>query len=338
MSETPTLTEFISQELNPHLKETVFLLGNGINNYCKTTSSWKTLLTELAETYLGTGQHDYDKILSDDSVSYPEFFDLVQVSCDTSEETFDYKLIKKGIKEGFSKWEPQKAHKLWANKMIALNRPILTTNYDYLLEFSNEEIRNFMRTRQYNKQFFRPLHINKPKKGRPKGFTPFYPWHSYYSNQQIINPNKQFAIWHIHGFCDYSSSIRLGLSDYMGAVGKARQWLLKSTGNPSNKRDELQKWVGKNSWLDVFLNNNIAIIGLSLEVQESFLRWLLIEREKLYKKHPDLRKKTWFIHNKNDKMKDGKKLFFKKLNIQVISAASYKQIYEGIPKKLKLEN
>jgi hypothetical protein len=331
-----TLTEFINKELNPNIKESIFLMGNGINNHCQTTSSWKDLLTALAETYIGTGQHDYDKILKDNSVSYPEFFDLIQVSCDASDETFDYRTIKNGIKEGFEKWKSQNAHKLWTDKMIELGRPLLTTNYDYLLEYSNDDIKDFMRSRQYNKQFFRPLHINKTKKGRPKGFTPFYPWHSYYSNQQISNASKEFAIWHIHGFCEYTSSIRLGLSDYMGAVGKARRWLLKSTGNPSNKRSELKKWVGNNSWLDIFINNNVAIVGLSLEVQESFLRWLLIEREKLYKKHPDIRKKTWFIHNKNDRMKAGKKLFFEKLNIEVIEATSYKQIYEGIPKKLKL--
>ncbi|WP_317898927.1 SIR2 family protein [Aurantibacillus circumpalustris] len=332
------LSQFIRNELNPNLNETAFILGNGINNHCKTTSSWKNLLTDLAEEYIGA-DNDYEKILNDNSVSYPEFFDLIQISSNTRDETFDYKSIKKGIRQGFEKWTAQKVHSLWADTLIKLDRPLLTTNYDFLLEESSSSIESFMKSRQYNKKFFRPLRFKKiNSKSKRAGFTPFYPWHSYYSHKEIANAKNEFAIWHIHGFYEYPSSIRLGLSDYMGAVGKARRWIMKSTGNPSNHRKELNKWHGNNSWLDIFLHNNIVIVGLSLEIQETFLRWLFIEREKLYKKHPDARKKAWFIYNKNekrDKILEGKKLFFEKLNIQIIEANSYKQIFEVFPKRLK---
>ena len=78
-----------------------------------------------------------------------------------------------------------------------------------------------------------------------------------------------------------------------------------------------------------------VFIGIDLGVQETSLRWLLIEREKLFKQYPDTRKKTWFIRNlQYDKMKQGKRLFFEKLNIEIIDAKDAIQIYQTLPKRL----
>lgn len=329
-----TLPEFIKRQLNPNISDTAFFIGNGINNYCGTTSSWKDLLVDLAVQHINK-REDYEKILQDNSVSYPEFFDLIQLASNARDETFDYKSIKKSIREGFEKWESKRIHTVWTEKLIELNRPVLTTNYDYLLEFSSDSVKSFMHSKQYNKKLFRPLRIKKKEEQRG-GFTDVYPWHSYYSTKVIENAKKEFAIWHIHGFYEYARSIRLGLSDYMGVVEKARKWLLKSIGNPSNQRDQQKKWVGMNSWLDIFLNSNLVFVGISMEVQETSLRWLLIEREKLFRKYPATRKKTWFIRNlQRDKMKQGKRLFFQQLNIEIIDANNAKQIYETMPKRLR---
>lgn len=327
-----TLYQFLKKDLKPNINQTAFFFGNGLNNYCKTTNSWNQLLIELANKHINNTD-DYEKILKDNSVSYPEFFDLIQLASNARDETFDYKSIKRNIKQGFEKWKAQKNHAEWTELFIRLNRPVLTTNYDYLLEFSNESIKSFMRSKQYNKKLFRPCRFKG--KEMKAGFTPFYPWHSYYSNQVLKNANNEFAIWHIHGFYEYASSIRLGLSDYMGMVEKARRWLNKSKGSPFTKGKEANNWVGNNSWLDVFLNNNLLIVGLSLDVQETALRWLLIEREKLYRRNRDARKKTWFVINKqHDKLEQGKRLFLQQLNIELIEAENSKQIYETAPKHI----
>jgi hypothetical protein len=126
----------------------------------------------------------------------------------------------------------------------------------------------------------------------------------------------------------------MGLSDYMGIVEKSRRILYKTTGNPFKSFDNLNNWIGRNTWLDIFLNNNILIVGLGLEVQEVSLRWLLIVREKLYKKYENqgIRKKTWFILNEEyDLMPEGKRLFFEKLNIEIIPAAKSEDIYMSLP-------
>lgn len=323
--------DFFKNTFPKYSNETAFVLGNGINNYCKTTSSWKALLTELAEEHIGD-KNDYSAILDESSVSYTEFFDIVQLNSNIKNPTFDYKDIKKGFKNGFGKWKSQPIHSLWIDKIKNLNRPILTTNYDFLLESSNSEITDFIKSNQYNKKFFRPL---RTIKGR-KGFTPFYPWHNYYSDRKIKNAKDEFAIWHIHGLTEYYSSIRLGLADYMGVVTKAKTWLHRTNGNPFHKRDKLDKWVGNNSWLDIFMHSHLLFIGIDLGVNETSLRWLLVEREKLYRKHPELRKKAWYILNKShDKKLIGKALFFEKLNVEIIEANNFKQIYEITPKRLK---
>ncbi|MEO6169085.1 MAG: hypothetical protein ABIO46_02590, partial [Chitinophagales bacterium] len=64
---------------------------------------------------------------------------------------------------------------------------------------------------------------------------------------------------------------------------------------------------------------------------------LLIEREKFYRQNESLRKKAWYIVNKqcDKKLLPGKKLFFEKLRIEIIEAKNSKQIYDVTPKRLK---
>lgn len=325
-----TLTQFFKKDFRKYSGEMAFFLGNGINNHCQTTSSWKKLLIDLAEKHINDTD-DFDAILRDTSVTYPEFFDIVQLSSNERDETFDYRSIKRGFKEAFDKWKPQPAHQKWTQAIKKLDRPILTTNYDYLLEKSDAAISEFMRNKQYKKEAFRPI---RTRKGR-SGFTPFYPWHSYYSDKEVKDVNKEFAIWHLHGFCEYPSSIRLGLSDYMGIVGKARMWFHKAAGNPFHKRKNIEKWVGRNSWLDILLSNHLLLVGIDLGSQETSLRWLLLEREKLFRRYPALRKKTYYVVTKGrDHFPKGKKLLFDKLKIELIEANSYHQIYVTMPKKL----
>ncbi len=322
--------DFFTKEFPKYLNETAFFLGNGINNFCGTTSSWKNLLIELARKHIDKTS-DFEKILDEQSVSYIEFFDIIQLNSNINNPTFDYKDIKKGFKKGFSIWESQETHREWVQIIKKSNRPLLTTNYDYLLEQSDDSIVDFINQNHSLKNRFRPL---RSKKGR-RGFTPYYPWHNYYSNVELIDVIHEFGIWHIHGFLDYSSSIRLGLSDYMGIVTKAKTWLHRANGNPFHKIEGFDNWVGKNSWLDIFLNCHLLFVGIDLGVQETSLRWLLVEREKLYRKRPELRKSTWYVVNKkSDKKLMGKKLLFEKLNIQMVEANDFDQIYKMTPKRI----
>lgn len=325
-----TLASFSRREFQSYKKETAFFLGNGINRYCQTAHSWKDLLMGLAKEHI-SNKLDFGSILDDSSVTYPEFFDIIQLSHGSNDETFEYQSLKRGFKEAFNQWNPTAIHSKWVQAIKALDRPLLTTNYDFLFEKSDNQIHDFVRSHQYDKRNFRPL---RTKKGRAF-FTPFYPWHNYYSHKKIAKAPDEFAIWHVHGFCEYPSSIRLGLIDYMRIGAKAHSWLHKVKGNPFHKRENLEKWVGINSWLDVFINNHLLFVGIDLGVQETSLRWLLLERAKLYRRYPKLKKKAWYVIVKGkDKFPHGKRLFFEKLDIELVEANSFKQVYETFAKRI----
>jgi hypothetical protein len=138
------------------------------------------------------------------------------------------------------------------------NTPVLTTNFDEALETS------------INANLF---HIET------KGFTRFYPWKTYYGHTQFELPTDGFGIWKVHGDVRYKDSIRLGLTDYMGSAERARK--LIHNGEDRLFKGKRQKyWQGHQTWLHIWFNLPIVIIGFGFGIDEVFLRWLLIERKR----------------------------------------------------------
>ncbi len=142
----------------------------------------------------------------------------------------------------------------------------------------------------------------------------------------------------MHGFDEYKGNIRLGLDDYSSLSKKAKTWLHNTVGNPFHQREDLNKWVGNNSWLDIFMHSNLMFIGLGLDTQETFLRWLLLERKKLCRAHSLELPKSWYIDlepkKKDLKSKCGQYFFFEQVGIEVIYANDYHQMYKALPKHL----
>jgi hypothetical protein len=181
--------------------------------------------------------------------------------------------------------------------------PILTTNFENTLSDS----------------LGLKLHRLKALK-----FTDFYPWSNYYADKPISDTSNEFAIWHINGMQHYKRSIRLGLSHYMGSVERARPMLHKS-GNRLFNKAEFSKWPGRHTWLNAIFQNDLFIFGLSLEVTEVFLRWLLIERAKFFKKFPKNKREAFYIHDKPLAL--GQQLFLESVGIKPTKVQSYFDIY-----------
>ncbi|MDE5880679.1 MAG: SIR2 family protein [Muribaculaceae bacterium] len=114
-----------------------------------------------------------------------------------------------------------------------LNVPILTTNFD-----------TYMSDSVGAKRFINNM------EGQLYKFTDFYPWNVYYSTEKI-NENilDNFGIWHINGMTDYPRSIRLGLSDYMGCVERARVMIQGNNLNEYFTGKQQSYWKGYNTWL-----------------------------------------------------------------------------------------
>lgn len=194
-----------------------------------------------------------------------------------------------------------------------LNSLLLTTNYDDVL------------SKSINADF----QTMKDLDGKIKR-SDWYPWNCYYGDKNTT-PDFGFGIWHINGMIKYYRSIVIGLCDYTRSLDRARGMI---QGKPifqcENFNGKNQNyWIGYNTWLHFIFNRSLFVFGLSLDENEVFLRWLLIQRAK-YLSAYGKPQKAWFIVGPNDSINDGKRLFIESVGFEIISISDYKTIYEDV--------
>jgi hypothetical protein len=287
------------------------VLGNGLNNYLEMDGSWIGLLDELSSKI------SLNNLLNTNELSYPEFYDALAFQ--NGKGMIEYKSLKQDICKKISNWNGLDGHFKLTKFARDNDIPIITTNYDYTL--IDEVILNNIEIVKNDKYV-----LKKPKKikGTEKKFTDYYPWHAYYSEKEITNARDQFGVWHMHGIACYERSISIGAIDYGNNISRYKKYI----GNKSEIAE--QEWIGKNSWLDIFMNNDLIIIGLSLMSQETSFRWLLMEREKFFRKNENLRRKTLFVINDEfDIYSKGKKFLFDSLNIESLKLPNGMAIYDN---------
>lgn len=294
---------------NLGLSKPAILLGNGLNNYYLENSSWLNLLQNLSfktieESYFETGD-----------LTYPEYFDVLSITLNNGKKEIES--IKEELSNKIIEWEGKNGHHKVTQFAREKNIPILTTNYD--LTLVDKKLKEAMKIKSGDK-----YHNMKPRKNIHSGkkFSDYYPFHTCYSDNTITEASQQFGIWHMHGISCYKRSLSIGASDYGNNISQYKKFL--------DKEEQIKdpKWNGKNSWLEVFYHCDLIILGLTLASQETSLRWLLIQREKYYLKNSNLRRKTYFVVNKDyEKICDGKKFFFESIGIEIIEKSG-KEIYE----------
>jgi len=286
-----------------------FLIGNGINlHYGNDSISWKELLLGLWDNYSFDTQTTIPE-----GVSFTEFYDALEIqNVEKNNFTSD---LQKEVQGKIDNWNPNLSQNLILNRIKDLNAPILTSNFDDLIPKSMGL--EFKRLGGYT-------------------FTDFYPWSCYYSDRDLQYPTEGFGIWYPNGMIKYHRSIKLGLSQYMGNVERARRLIHKEPenihieGNFEGKNQNV--WGGYKTWLHILFNKSIFVFGLSLDETEVFMRWLLIERAKYFRKFPDRKHKGWFVmkEGENPTTHEGKKFFLKSVGFEVIKLTDYGQIYEDI--------
>ncbi len=222
-------------------------------------------------------------------------------------------LLRNSIKKEVANKFPEKqAYNLsiLIENLKKYNCPILTTNFDTYIEKS-------IGARKYILQ----------SQGNQYKFTDYYPWNVYYSAEEINSPSDGFAIWHINGLTDYYRSIRLGLCDYMGCVERARKMIHKGGLNEFFEGKNQYNWAGSNTWLHVLFSKDLFIFGLTLDENETFLRWLLIQRAK-YSQLYSKKLKGWYIVKDKD-VKNGKRFFLEHLGFEIIEISDYNDMYQS---------
>lgn len=291
----------IRQIIEKNKKDIAFVIGNGINRYPNNPNalSWDELLIQM-----------WKKVSSQsltrkpEGISLTEFYDILEL-----ENKLDINLQKE-VTQLMEDWEPLKHHGIITQKIRELNAPLLTTNFE----------ETFAKTFDY-----------KMLRTENKGFTDFYPWTTYHGENQLNLPTDGFGIWYINGMINYHRSIRLGLSHYMGSVERARSLLYKGKEGNLYSEKNPETWNGYKTWLHIVFNKSLFIFGLGLEENEVFLRWLLIERKKYFKKFPRRKQEGWYLTKKsNNKTDEGKKFFLEKAGFNILEVDEYSDIYEKI--------
>lgn len=290
------LSEMLGCDRKPAL-----LIGNGINRFRGSgSSSWEDLLEMLGKKY---GLKPPRK--KSDEMSFTEFFDILYLASRAK----DAKILQERVCDELSNWKPADHHGTivgWAKRHSV---PIVTVNFDENL------------SRSVDASFHRGT-------GR-KGFTHWYPWNSYFSDREIDAPRNSFAIWHAHGMMRYRDSIRLGLTQYMGSVERARRLVHSGEASLSAlARGGIESWRGQRTWLDVLFFSPLLIFGFSCKRDENFMRWLLVERARLHRIRPEYEARTWFLDTSANKRPNSRS-FFEGLGMEYVSVSNPKDIYDS---------
>lgn len=291
--------DLIQNVLKENKFDLAFIVGNGINRFAYDTNqdvSWNGLLLKVWQLISTKTLSCISK-----GISLTEFYDILEFEAGSIE------VVRKCVVNLIKEWKPMEYHSLLQQKIAEWNVPLLTTNFDKNLDIG--------------------LRYNRLELGK-KGFTDFYPWNIYYSNTPLSSPLAGFGVWHINGMVNYPRSLKLSLTEYTGLSARVRSFLHKKDNLDDFGFKNQNYWNGYNTWLHIIFNKSLCIFGLELDENEIFLRWLLIERAKYFKRYPERKKKGWYICRANHS--EGKRFFLDYLGFELVTLNSYDDIYKGV--------
>lgn len=299
----------LTQELELHQKfDLAFVIGNGVNRYTQGNDrwSWEYILRDAWKQLTGS------EISSISGMSLTEMYNLLELRTERCKAS----ALKDKIIEPFKKGVPTSAHKKIQSYLERWNVPVLTTNFDHMLE----------------EGYTRRTLKHPQDSGRYHAKSYYYPWDRYFSNKEIQDSNHDYAVWHINGFVDFPHSIKLSSSEYIAQASHCRGYIHQRSMDDFDKKN-LIDWKGCNTWLNPIFNCSLCILGLSLNEDETFLRWLLIERKKYYNKFPDRQHQGWYVYQKDDSFPEGKKIFMQGVGLMPVEVTNYSDIYEDLLKR-----
>ncbi|WP_018341538.1 SIR2 family protein [Cytophaga aurantiaca] len=233
------------------MKNTVFLIGNDINN-ATASYSWENLLKDLTKF---TGLKALPNMLNK---PFPLVYEEIILKT-LAEGKVQENDLKKFIASKIALLKPNSIHHAIASMGV---QHIFTTNYDSTLEEavngSVKKIHNIGSVKEVLFSLFRKNQIGKTN------------------------------FWHIHGCAAQPQSITLGFEHYGGYLQHMRNYVVAGTKDTYKdvRFSPLELRIKKNkithvSWVDFFFTHDIEIFGLNLDVVEVHLWWLLTYRARM---------------------------------------------------------
>lgn len=266
------------------------LFGNGLNQLTNSGPSWNGLLRQL----MGYSIFEYDKLTN--TMIYERIF------LDRAKPELENELYLKN--EIASTMKDISGNKYYS-KIFNLNfENYITTNYDYAFE--------------------KTIGIKPTSDNTEEIYS--------IRRKKVFGNTK---LWYIHGEIDHPKSIQLGLDHYCGSIGKIDNYLKgnytyeheKEKIRLKNIKDKLNhKFDYDNvSWIELFFNTNIHIIGLGLDYSETDLWWILTKRARLMIDY-NINNRIIFYTNRIDEQKKG---LLESLKVEVVEIDSHKEIVNG---------
>ena len=238
------------------------LFGNGINYGIG--KSWEELLIKLKKGHL------FDDDTLPNTMTYEQI--LLKRLPNTSNNIINEEYnIKSEVAEHMSNLEVPPIYK----DLINLNfQHYLTTNYDNIF------------IEAYEKMYLNNITVNH------KSTETIYSIRRY---KQLNN----CKLWNIHGEINQPRSIMLGMDQYIGSVSKIDDYIKgKYKFSNTNIKDKIENKIQFNkydniSWIELFFNSDIHILGFGLDYSEIDLWWILNKRSRLMNKL-DITNKIFF--------------------------------------------
>lgn len=246
------------------MKKTIFI-GNGINLLSHGNPTWRSVLESLAN-FVDNNDIDLSNI---EEKPFPYVFEEIYLRAARSKGVKEI-VLKKYAAKLINNIPNNEYHLQILNSNL---RHIITTNYDYNLEDS------------FSKQY-KPTNMKRETK--------------YSLFRRRIQNDKN--IWYIHGEASYPNSLMLGHEHYAGALQKMRSYLTRNKKiSPFMLGNHLFDNNGINySWVDVFLRDDIYIVGYQMDYSEIDIWWLLSYKERKKLQGKSVGKTTYYQFQNNE--------------------------------------
>ena len=236
------------------------LIGNGINRLSNTSVSWEDILEKLVHT------NNFPKEALKD-IPNTILFECIKLESLSTLHAGEVE-AQKQIASMLAEIQPNAYHTRFIESGA---KHIFTTNYDYCLE----------------KAITTPV----ASSGNETKYSLF--------RRKTFNGT---SIWHIHGEIDRPKTIMLGFDHYAGCLQKMRKHLVGEL--EANEEQAIAALAGRLSqvkqedltWIEAFLQNDVDIVGLTLDFTEIDLWWLLGLKKMVGLVQSEFVRKTRYIH------------------------------------------
>lgn len=242
------------------MENTIFF-GNGINRLSPENISWSNLLNDLKES------RTFDNDNLPNTMIYERIIlEKPNKHSDVLNDEFEAKTKIADL------MEDTKSHQTYIDLFNINAENYLTTNYDYA----------FIKSLQELKEINFPIHEYSSED--------VYSIRRLKRISNVRQAKKHF--WQIHGEVRKPATIMLGLDHYCGEISKIDNYIKGTYRYTENKEtitedsiaDKLRnKKFSGSSWIELFFNSNIHIIGFSFDYAEIDLWWIINKRARMKK-------------------------------------------------------